>query len=907
MTEAGASRLVTIVANAVAAAFGLSTVRLLGLGPWLILAAPLAGTIGWFVGWAGGRWASRHLSRLGYAEPGRPGYRLRELPPDEVTAGGKATALARATRAGLPTPEGFVLLPRAFEGDRPTAPATALLERQLRRFPAGQRFAIRSSALGEDAAGASFAGAFESVLDIAAEGVPDAIATVRASGRSRRVEAYGQATGTQPGDLAVLVQPMVPAELAGVLFTVDPLTGDLSTMLGNIVAGLGESLVSGAETGEQFTLARPSGRLAGAPPLDPFAARLHDLAHRAEGAFGGVPQDIEWAIAGGRVWLLQARPITTLNPWNPRTAERNDSLAGTCLWSATNLSEANPRSQTPLTASLTAYQQANGGPSMALRGREMAGSIGGRPYANLTVQITARRGKAAKADPREVYRRLAGWWGELPESVPMPLLPMTADDWSRAGLPMLGALARMAWTRRRLPTFLRGHEARCAEISDAVAACSRPAELRRLWDGVLFDFSLQSFWAVIASGSEYPARLEAELRDQFGPTEAAALTSNASGLAGGLESLGPAAGLQEVLAGRLSRADYLARFGHRGENEGELAWPRPAEDPAWLDRLLAGAGAGVDVDRLRRQQQDAYGAALARIGVQDPGLAKRIERKLRRAAQQAALREAVRSEGVRTTWVGRRFALRAGELLGIGEDVFLLTIEELLAALDGDTAPFALLDLRRETHRRYRELPPLPGVIVGRFDPFAWAADPDRRTDVYVAGAEPAPAASGLDMDVVTGHAAGTGRVEGVVRRLDRLEDAAHLQPGEVLVTQLTNIGWTPLFPRAGGIVTDLGAPLSHAAIVARELGIPAVVGCGDATARLHTGDRVVVDAAAGRVLVLARAPIEETDADVGSGRPSQPPGSSAHRQVPAVLRSVEVPPPASKGSRTLPPRPPRG
>jgi pyruvate,water dikinase len=95
------------------------------------------------------------------------------------------------------------------------------------------------------------------------------------------------------------------------------------------------------------------------------------------------------------------------------------------------------------------------------------------------------------------------------------------------------------------------------------------------------------------------------------------------------------------------------------------------------------------------------------------------------------------------------------------------------------------------------------------------------------------------------------GVVEGTVRRLDRLEDSGQFQPGEVLVTTMTNIGWTPLFPRAAAIITDLGAPLSHAAIVARELGIPAVVGCGDATMRLKTGDRVRVDGGQGRVEIL--------------------------------------------------------
>lgn len=254
----------------------------------------------------------------------------------------------------------------------------------------------------------------------------------------------------------------------------------------------------------------------------------------------------------------------------------------------------------------------------------------------------------------------------------------------------------------------------------------------------------------------------------------------------------------------------------------------------------------------RGRQQEAYDAALARVGAADPRAAKRLAGQLCRAARHAALREAVRSEGVRTIGVTRRFALRAGELLGIGGDVFMLTVEELLAALTGGTAAYQYIPTRRDAYRGYRELLVLPGVIVGRFDPFAWAADPLRDPALFVAGggaaAPPAP-----DEAVVVGHAGAAGRVEGTVRRLDRYAEAGELQPGEVLVTQLTNIGWTPLFPRAAAIVTDLGAPLSHAAIVARELGIPAVVGCGDATVRLHTGDRVAVDGAAGRVSVLAR------------------------------------------------------
>ncbi len=110
------------------------------------------------------------------------------------------------------------------------------------------------------------------------------------------------------------------------------------------------------------------------------------------------------------------------------------------------------------------------------------------------------------------------------------------------------------------------------------------------------------------------------------------------------------------------------------------------------------------------------------------------------------------------------------------------------------------------------------------------------------------------ELEQLAGGKGAAGSVEGLVRRIDHIEDSRLLQPGEILVTTTTNVGWTPVFPRAAAIVTDVGAPLSHAAIVARELGIPAVVGCNDATVRLHTGDRIRVDGGKGTVELLQAA-----------------------------------------------------
>jgi len=216
------------------------------------------------------------------------------------------------------------------------------------------------------------------------------------------------------------------------------------------------------------------------------------------------------------------------------------------------------------------------------------------------------------------------------------------------------------------------------------------------------------------------------------------------------------------------------------------------------------------------------------------------------------MREATRSETARIIWAARAWALRAGELTGIGDGAFFLTIEELLDLLAGKEAPTASIPARRQTFERYRALPPYPLTIRGRFDPFQWAADPNRRNDVFDShGLLTELTLKAPRENVILGMPGAAGRAEGVVRRLDDPEQGQALEPGEILVTSQTNIGWTLLFPRAAAIVTDVGAPLSHAAIVARELGIPAVVNCGDATTRLRTGDRVRVDGTQGVVEVL--------------------------------------------------------
>jgi rifampicin phosphotransferase len=209
-------------------------------------------------------------------------------------------------------------------------------------------------------------------------------------------------------------------------------------------------------------------------------------------------------------------------------------------------------------------------------------------------------------------------------------------------------------------------------------------------------------------------------------------------------------------------------------------------------------------------------------------------------------RETARSECIRAFWVLRDYVVRAGALTGTGDDVFYLHVDELADVLRGATAALARVPARRATYERYKALPPYPALIVGRFDPVRWAADPQRRTDLFDARGATVPAS-----DTVAGFPGAPGVVEGVARVIADPEQGVRLQPGDILVTTVTNVGWTPMFPRAAAVVTDLGAPLSHASIVARELGIPAVVGTGNATMRLHDGDHVRVDGERGTVEVL--------------------------------------------------------
>jgi len=788
--------------------------------------------------------------------------RFSELTPEQQSlAGGKGGTLARLYQADYPVPDGFVILSGAFDDDGLTAKAWMQMQPYLDRLRNGDQsaaFAVRSSALSEDSAQASFAGEFETVLDVHTdEAIRAAIRTVRQSRKSERVQAYSRAHGLDyRHEMAVVVMQLVHTDISGVLFTADPVSGSYEHMTGNFVYGFGEELVSGEADPFTFTLSRPKGRYNGPRELKRFARKLYKLASRLEKELEA-PQDIEWAIADGKLHLLQSRPITTLRGFNLVTGEWNSSLQGDFLWTNVNAAEARPDVMTPFTWTFGDVIRAANQPIPG--NYPFVGNIGGRIYMNVTITLSMFR--AIGMSPKRMIKRMVDLLGPIPEGMEVPLFPFPLSPFFAAFPGIRATMQEEKEAAAKIPDFLATNPDWCREMRQRIQSAQTGEELLALLHDEIMPYFVESGLMMTGATrgfSRAAPKLRRKLTKLVGEADANTLLSNLSSDtdpttgSGLMASMGPVVGVAKVARGEMSRQEYLERYGHRGPHEMELSIPRPAEDPNWLDQQLAEyAKSPVDVDALLAKRRTEVDAAWERFVSRYPRKAKSMKAQLDKIPPAARLREAVRSESTRTYGVIRDWAVRAGKLLGVGDDVFFLTHEEVLETLAGDEAALSAaqshIPARREMHAQYSALPPYPSIIRGRFDPFQWAGDPGRRNDIFDAHA-PVPVSTS---DTITGFAGAAGRVEGRVRILDRPEDGDQLQDGEILVAVTTNVGWTPIFPQAGAVVTDVGAPLSHAAIVARELGVPAVVGCVEATTRLRTGDRVRVDGGQGVVKIL--------------------------------------------------------
>ncbi|WP_327352579.1 PEP/pyruvate-binding domain-containing protein [Streptomyces sp. NBC_01304] len=842
------------------------------------------------------------------------------LPLDDPAAeldlvGGKGASLARLAVAGLPVPTGFHVTTDAYRlvtGGGPEHEILGALEGldmeddaaverasdRIRKVFAGldvpaevadairaayadmaePAVAVRSSATAEDLPGMSFAGQQDTYLNIRGEqALLAAVKDCWASLWNARALAYRARNGVPSKDvaLAVVVQELVPAEAAGVLFTANPLSGARDELVVNAAWGLGETVVGGQVTPDTYVVERagggvierrigdktvmtvrtdggtrdeavPEDRRAVAVLDDGQVAELARIGVRIEELYG-TPMDVEWAALDGQFAIVQARPITNLRDAADAYEKWNDSLDGDYLWTSGNLGEAIPDVMTPVTWSLVQRFMAGAMASSSLPELRAYGNIGGRFYMNLSLSATIAEAFGAGRKFREASEPA---FGKLPAGVEIPLVPIPRKQVMKALLPtVFGGMRRVVRNAKLMPAFLAGSPGRSEGLRLRIKAAPTAAELDVLWAADAEPYFDTACHMLEAARRDAGAMLTVRKKLTELVGEAAAetmLTGQGAADGGELVSLGPLVGLGRIARGELTREAYVRQWGHRGPHEFEVARARPAEDPEWIDRQLAGLReADRDPVELLARQEAASAEAWERFARERPGKVKAARKAVAQFTAAAHGREATRSEVIRAFWVAREFVLRAGELTGHGDAVFFLSLAELRAVLGGDEAPLERVAARRAAHAHYSGLPPYPTLIRGRFDPDRWAADPDRRADLYDAhGASEAA-------EAITGFPGAPGVVEAVARVAPTVEDAGELRAGEILVTTVTNIGWTPLFPRAAAVVTDVGAPLSHAAIVARELGIPAVVGCGNATMRIASGDRLRVDGERGTVEVL--------------------------------------------------------
>ncbi|ASN18656.1 PEP/pyruvate-binding domain-containing protein [Arthrobacter sp. YN] len=786
--------------------------------------------------------------------------------------------------------------------------------------------AVRSSATAEDLAFASFAGQQDTFLNVVgADSVLEAVSRCWASLWTDRAVTYRTTNGIDHASvtLAVVVQEMVDSATAGVMFTANPVTGNRYETVIDASPGLGEAVVSGAVDPDQYVVdvrrgavvkrtvgdrqveirAIPGGgterveRSTGSSRDQPGDSNpqpclsdhqvlgLVDLGREVQLHYGS-PQDTEWAIDHeGKLWLTQARPITTLYPQTTRTppvpgehAFLNFSLAQGLTRPLTPMGLAGIRliaSSVARTAAFDVPDPRSGPPPYYEAGQ--------RIFFDLTAVVRSRVGRAivprvfdlmeARSavlirglfdDPRftvttrtplKLIRHVAPVAAKyrVPETLFRGLfrpasalvrvekpgsdlrstlaVPQQATAHQRIGhvqrilgeevfatVPQVLPLPALGFAMLALVKKLLGDQAPYSELQTVI---------RGLPNNITTEMDL-ALWQLAAEIRKDPdavasmtGRTAAELTEQYRD-----------------EKL--------PVAAQAGVSSFLGTFGHRAVAEIDLGMPRWSDDPTHILgvvtnylRLADGSEApDQQFTRAARDADEQVARFVARARTKSPLHAAVVRMALDRTRRFAGLRELPKYNLVLGLSVARKQLLLIGNELAAAhrikrpEDIFFLDLDEAETALAGDDLQELVAERRaaygQELRRRH-----IPRVLMSD-------------------GTEPeaAPGTSGTQRPgTLSGSPASTGRVTAPARVImDPV--GAHLEPGEILVAPSTDPGWTPLFLTAGGLVMEMGGPNSHGAVVAREYGIPAVVGVPDATSRISTGQRVTVDGAAGTVAV---------------------------------------------------------
>lgn len=819
-------------------------------------------------------------------------YTFEELSPDlRPLAGGKGGSLAKLYQSGYPVPDGFVICAPAFADDQLLPEAWEQVRDQLNLLRAGngeQAFAIRSSALSEDSEQASFAGEFESRLNLSSDqAIREAIHLVYHSRYSEKVQAYSQARGmAATQEVAVVVQMQVAADRSGVMFTANPTNGIRTQVMINAAWGLGEAIVSGAVTPDMVsvdketkrvvsrqtatkevmtvrttggTQERPveTGKQKHAVLSDAEAVGLANLGAQIEGLYD-MPMDIEWAASGEAFFILQARPITAIPdppppanwklPKGAYAAMRVNiielmSEPLSPLFETMGLAEINASMQAMLTGFLgpgimpehpiilvNHYAYYNGSLKPAKIARLLLDSVGiARRMFTAPVERWTVQGRPA-------YLSVVGKWktSNWGESSNMETLQASRELFKAAidaYWSMVGGVIPAAWISEALFTFI---------YRTLIKRRTDP-------EGAIF---LLGFDSLPIRADKSLFTLATWAGEQEGLASYLADTS-ATQLAMDIQcEEPPQAALEPAWSEWRKRVHaHLAQYGHPIYNL-DFANPVLADDPAPLletcKLYLSGKGSSPYNRQQAAIERREAAVSLVRKRLRGWRL-KQFDRFLALAQRFAPLREDALAD------VGLAYPLLRQMLQHIGErlteagaierpvDIYWLTQEEVTVScekLDGglpvESISGAIPERKAALRSAGKAIPPmrLPHLSL------TWLRN------------RPESQSRGKKGDRLHGVGASAGCITAQACVLRGPEDFAQMTAGDILVAKLTTPAWTPLFARASAIVTDVGGPLSHGSIVAREYGIPAVLGTGVATKRIHSGQTITVDGNAGIVIL---------------------------------------------------------
>lgn len=785
---------------------------------------------------------------------------------DIAEVGGKARNLMRLVALGCPVPAGFVLTTDAYRAFATSNSIPADLASEIEAAYSslgGGAVAVRSSATAEDLDNESFAGEQETILNVRGYAdLLDAIRSVWASLWTERAVAYRRHAGDHGADLAmgVVVQQMVDAQTAGVIFTVEPVSGNRRCLVVEACRGLGHALVSGELTPDHYELDRVTLKSRRQWLGDKFEPRdcltgpqLKSLAKAALNieAHFGCPQDIEWAIDPYGIHILQTRPITTLQ--NPAEQVEWQSQVAGAIWvrrGGGGLTEYLPAPPSPLYAT-SQFQTIND--LHDLHGEEMGIAASNPSYALINGHVYVRQDY--KFRPRgfllpirywqAARRGVSMWRAWLPDHLRKldQLSSARVSQLSNAALfdhvTALIELNSVAWdlTVRASRTwvfteplfrhiyrwirpivgadpvvFLRGFESRTMEAEHALGELVR---------GALIDPEINRC-LLLSSASQTLDRLSHTPGGRFW--------------------------LEEFQS-------YSRKYGHLVENHDYL-YAAPADDPAKVFASIRFRMSLVQDDPLERQKrlgtERAKATLLAWEKLASYPLRKTIFRWILSWAQEgASVREDVYFHALRGWPAARRGILALGDrLVNAGaiaraEDIFFLTWTELKrASIDGEIGGWkTIIGERRKEHVRQCHLSP-PHSVPLDGPPLTMSRRIKNYLKRLVVGKSSRTAAQGE----LHGAPVSPGRVTGPARLVYSSSEFGRLRKGDIIVTRNATPEWTPTFTIAAGLITDSGGPLSHTSILAREFGIPAVMGVQTATRSISEGQLITIDGGEGSI-----------------------------------------------------------